>query len=39
MRTIVVEAAKSKTGASDLIALEILREVTKYVTPATPINY
>jgi D-alanyl-D-alanine carboxypeptidase len=37
--TIVVEATKCKTAKSDLIAFDILREVTRYVTPATPINF
>jgi CubicO group peptidase (beta-lactamase class C family) len=37
--TIVVEATKSKAATTDAIAFDILREVTKYVTPATPINF
>ena len=37
--TIVVEATKSETATSDAIAFDILREVTRYVTPATPINF
>ena len=36
--TIVVEATKSETATTDAIAFDILREVTRYVTPATPIN-
>ena len=37
--TIVVEATKGKTAKSDAIAFEILREVTKYVTPASPLIF
>lgn len=37
--TIVVESTKSKTTATDASAFDILREVSKYVTPATPINF
>ena len=37
--TIVVEATKSETATTDASAFDILREVTKYVTPATPINF
>jgi D-alanyl-D-alanine carboxypeptidase len=37
--TVVVEATKSETATSDAIAFDILREVTKYVTPRTPINF
>lgn len=37
--TIVVEATQSETATSDGIAFDILREVTRYVTPATPINF
>jgi hypothetical protein len=37
--TIVVEATKSETATSDAIALDILREVTRYVTPVTPITF
>ena len=37
--TIVVEATKSEATKTDAAAFEILREVTKYVTPATPINF
>ena len=36
--TIVVEATKSETTA-DASAFDILREVVKYVTPASPINF
>jgi D-alanyl-D-alanine carboxypeptidase len=37
--TITVEATKSETATSDAPAFEILREVTKYVTPDSPINF
>ena len=37
--TIVVEATKSETATTDASAFDILREVAKYVTPATPINF
>jgi D-alanyl-D-alanine carboxypeptidase len=37
--TIVVETTKSETTKTDASAFDILREVTKYVTPATPINF
>jgi D-alanyl-D-alanine carboxypeptidase len=37
--TIVVEATKSETTTTDASAFDILRVVTKYVTPATPINF
>jgi D-alanyl-D-alanine carboxypeptidase len=37
--TIVVEATKGPTATSDHIAFDILREVTKYATPATPITF
>jgi hypothetical protein len=37
--TIVVGSTKSETAATDASALDILREVTQYVTPATPINF
>ncbi len=37
--TIVVEATKSETTTTDATAFDILREVVKYVTPATPINF
>jgi D-alanyl-D-alanine carboxypeptidase len=37
--TVVVGATKSETCTTDASAFDILREVTKYVTPATPINF
>ena len=37
--TIVVETTKSETTKTDASAFDILREVTKYVAPATPINF
>ncbi len=37
--TIVVGATKSEATTTDASAFNILREVTKYVTPATPINF
>ena len=37
--TIVVEATKSETATTDASAFDILREVAKYVTPASPINF
>ena len=37
--TIVVAATKGKSATSDGIAFDILRDVTKYVTPDTPINF
>jgi D-alanyl-D-alanine carboxypeptidase len=37
--TIVVGSTKSEAAATDASALDILREVTQYVTPATPINF
>jgi len=37
--TITVEATRSETATSDAPAFEILREVTKYVTPDSPINF
>jgi D-alanyl-D-alanine carboxypeptidase len=37
--TIVVEATKSETATTDASAFDILREVLKYVTPASPINF
>jgi hypothetical protein len=37
--TIVVEATKSETATTDASASDILREVVKYVTPASPINF
>ena len=36
---VTIVATKSKTATTDAIAFDILREVTKYVTPATPINF
>jgi CubicO group peptidase (beta-lactamase class C family) len=37
--TIVVEATKSETATTDASAFDILREVAKYVTPASQINF
>ncbi len=37
--TIVVEATKSQHSTTDAAAFDILREVVKYVTPASPINF
>jgi hypothetical protein len=37
--TITVEATKSETVTSNAPAFDILREVTKYVTPGSPINF
>jgi D-alanyl-D-alanine carboxypeptidase len=37
--TIVVETTKSETATTDASAFDILREVVKYVTPASPINF
>ena len=37
--TIVVEATKSEATKTDAAAFDILRAVTKYVVPATPINF
>jgi D-alanyl-D-alanine carboxypeptidase len=37
--TIAVEATKSETATTDASAFDILREVVKYVTPASPINF
>jgi D-alanyl-D-alanine carboxypeptidase len=37
--TIVVEATKSETATTDGAAFDILREVIRYVTPATPLNF
>jgi CubicO group peptidase (beta-lactamase class C family) len=37
--TIVVGATKSETATTDASAFEILREVVKYVTPASPIDF
>ena len=36
--TIMVAATKSETATTDASAFAILREVVKYVTPASPIN-
>lgn len=37
--TMVVAATKSETATTDASAFAILREVVKYVTPASPINF
>ncbi len=37
--TIVVGATKSEVTTTDASAFDILREVVKYVTPASPINF
>jgi D-alanyl-D-alanine carboxypeptidase len=37
--TIVVAATKMERTTTDAAAFDILREVTKYITPATPINF
>lgn len=37
--TIVVEATKGETAASDAPAFEIFRKAVAYATPATPINF
>jgi len=37
--TIVVESTKTEKATTDASAFDILREVVKYVTPATPINF
>ena len=37
--TIVVAATKSETATTDAAAFAILREVVKYVTPASPIDF
>ena len=37
--TIVVAATKSETATTDAAAFAIFREVVKYVTPASPINF
>jgi CubicO group peptidase (beta-lactamase class C family) len=37
--TVVVEATKSETSTTDASAFDIFREVVKYVTPASPINF
>ncbi|HEY1261147.1 MAG TPA: serine hydrolase domain-containing protein [Stellaceae bacterium] len=37
--TIVVEATKSETATTDASAFDIFRNVVKYVTPESPINF
>jgi D-alanyl-D-alanine carboxypeptidase len=37
--TIVVESTKTEKTTTDASAFDILREVVKYVTSATPINF
>ncbi len=37
--TITVEATKSENATTDAAAFDILREVVKYVTPQSPINF
>ena len=37
--TVVVETTKTEKTMTDASALDILREVSKYVTPGTPINF
>jgi hypothetical protein len=37
--TIVVEATKGETSTTDSAGFEILRDVVRYVTPTTPINF
>ena len=37
--TITVEATKSETATTDTAAFDILRQVVKYVTPKSPINF
>ena len=37
--TIVVGVTKNSTATADASVLAILHEVTKYVTPSTPINF
>jgi CubicO group peptidase (beta-lactamase class C family) len=37
--TVVVETTKTEKTTTDASALDILREVSKYVTPGTPINF
>jgi D-alanyl-D-alanine carboxypeptidase len=37
--TIVVGATESETATTDASAFDILRDVVKYVTPASPINF
>lgn len=37
--TIVVEATKGESASSEAPAFDIFREVVKYITPASPINF
>ena len=37
--TITAEATKSENASTDAAAFNILREVVKYVTPTSPINF
>jgi hypothetical protein len=37
--TVVVEATKSETATTDASAFDIFRELVKYVTPTSPINF
>ena len=37
--TIVVGSTKSEAATTDASAFDILREVVRYVTPASPINF
>jgi CubicO group peptidase (beta-lactamase class C family) len=37
--TITVEATKSENATTDVAAFDILRQVVKYVTPGSPINF
>jgi hypothetical protein len=37
--TITVEATKSENATTDAAAFDILRQVVKYVTPGSPINF
>src|SRR5437879_12256707 len=37
--TVVGETTKTEKTTTDASALDILREVSKYVTPGTPINF
>jgi len=37
--TVVVETTKTEKTTTDASAFDILREVSKYVTPGTPINF
>jgi hypothetical protein len=37
--TIVVGSTKSETTTTDASAFDILRDVVKYVTPTSPINF